>query len=109
MQVKNQYNTLNSENLARNISTLKINNNHKMITYDIKDLCVGIPIEKKLINHETTTTKKQDKHKTKQTVTILQTILEQNCFQFQETIYHPNITDAFMYFTSTIITFLHIL
>jgi hypothetical protein len=29
-------------------------------------------------------------NKTKQIVTILQTILEQNNFEFQETIYHPN-------------------
>jgi hypothetical protein len=46
--LENQYNTLNSENWAHNISTLKINNNHKIITYDIKDLYINIPIQETL-------------------------------------------------------------
>lgn len=48
LQMENQYNTLNSEKWAHNISALKINNNHKMITYDIKDLYVNIPKEETL-------------------------------------------------------------
>ena len=34
--------------------------------------------------------KNNDKQKTKQIITILKTILEQNCFAFQDMIYHPN-------------------
>jgi hypothetical protein len=48
LQLENQYNTLNLENLGHNISALKIHNNHKMITYDIKDLYVNIPIKETL-------------------------------------------------------------
>jgi len=47
LQLKNQYNTPSSEILARDITTLKINE-HRMITYDIKDLYVNIPIEETL-------------------------------------------------------------
>jgi len=76
--------------VARNISALKINNNHKIITYDVKNLYVNIPIEETLTITKQQLLKSNDKHKTKQIVTILQTILEQNYFEFQETIYHPN-------------------
>jgi len=31
LQLENQYNTLNSENLAHNITALKINNNQKIL------------------------------------------------------------------------------
>jgi len=48
LQLENQYNTQNSENLAHNISTLKINDNLKMLTYNTKDLYVNIPIEETL-------------------------------------------------------------
>jgi hypothetical protein len=89
LKLENQYNIQNSETLARNFSTIKVNNNLKMITYDIKDLYVNIPIE------ETLTITKQllknnDKCKTKQIITILNTLLKQNYFEFQETVYHPN-------------------
>jgi len=60
-----------------------------MITYDIKDLYVNIPIEETL-----TITKQQllinnDIHKTEQIITCLRTILNQNYFEFQNNIYHP--------------------
>jgi len=90
LQLENQYHTLYSENWAHNISALKINNNHKMITYDIKDLYVNIPIEETLTITKQQLLKNNDKNKTKQIITILQTILEQNYFEFQGTIYHPN-------------------
>jgi hypothetical protein len=61
-----------------------------MITYDIKDLYVNIPIEETLTITKQQLLKNNDKHKTKQIITILQTILEQNYFEFQGTIYHPN-------------------
>jgi hypothetical protein len=70
LQLENQYNTQNSKNLAHTMSTLKINDSLKMITYDIKDLYVNISIEETL-----TITKKQlpknDKYITKKIITIL--------------------------------------
>jgi len=88
-QLKNHYNTQNSESFAHNITKLKINEHHRMITYDIKDLYVSIPIEETL-----TTTKQQllsnnDIHKTEQIITCLRTILNQIYFEFQNNIYHP--------------------
>jgi hypothetical protein len=61
-----------------------------MITYDIKDLYLNIPIDKILKITEIQLLKNNDKHKTKQTITILKTILVQNYFTFHDTIYHPN-------------------
>jgi hypothetical protein len=39
----NQYVTINSHNLASDLTKLKINENHNMVTFDIKDLYVNIP------------------------------------------------------------------
>jgi hypothetical protein len=44
----NHYNVVNSTNLANELTKLKTNENHKLITYDIKDLYVNIPIEETL-------------------------------------------------------------
>jgi hypothetical protein len=61
-----------------------------MITYDIKDLYVNIPIEEALTITKQHLLKNKDKCKTKQIITIFHTILKQNYFKFQGTIYHPN-------------------
>ena len=51
--LNNHYNVKNSISLTEDLTKLKINENHKMMTYDIKDLYVNIPIEKQswLKNH----------------------------------------------------------
>jgi len=90
LHLENQYNTQNSENLAHNMSTLKMNDSLKMITYDIKDLYINIPIEENLTITKQQLLKNNDKYITKQIITILHTILKQNYFEFQETIYHPS-------------------
>jgi hypothetical protein len=46
--MENQYNSQNSESLAHNIAAIKINEHNRMITFDIKDLYVNIPIEETL-------------------------------------------------------------
>jgi len=61
-----------------------------MITYDVKDLYVNIPIDETLKITESQLLKNNDKHKTKQTIIILKTILAQNYFTFHDSIYHPN-------------------
>ena len=61
-----------------------------MITYDVKDLYVNIPIDGTLKITENQLLKNNDKHKTKQIIAILKTILAQNCFTFQDAIYQPN-------------------
>ena len=72
------------------MSTLKMNDSLKMITYDIKDLYINIPIEENLTITKQQLLKNNDKYITKQIITILHTILKQNYFEFQETIYHPS-------------------
>jgi len=61
-----------------------------MITYDVKDLYVNIPIDETLKITESQLLKNNDKQKTKQIIAILKTILAQNYFIFQDSIYHPN-------------------
>jgi hypothetical protein len=86
---KNQYNTQNSENFAHNITEHKINQHHRMITYDIKDLYVNIPIEEILAVTKQQLLNNKGIHVTKQIITCLRTILSQNYFEFQNNIYHP--------------------
>ena len=69
---------------------LTINNKHRMITYDVEDLYVNIPIDETLKITESQHLKNNDKHKTKQIIAIPKTILAQNYFTFQDLIYHPN-------------------
>jgi hypothetical protein len=61
-----------------------------MITYDVKDLYVNISLDETLKITENELLKNNDKHKTKQIISILKTILAQNYFSFHDTIYHPN-------------------
>jgi len=42
----NQYNVTNSTNLANELIKLEITDTHKLISFDIKDLYVNIPIQK---------------------------------------------------------------
>jgi hypothetical protein len=65
-----------------------------MITYDVKDLYVIIAIDETLKVTENHLLKNNDKHKIKQIITILKTILAQNFFTFHNTIYHPNKGEA---------------
>jgi hypothetical protein len=61
-----------------------------MVTYNIKDLYVNIPIEETLKITELQLLKNDDATKTKQIINTLRTIMTQNYFSFQDTIYHPN-------------------
>jgi hypothetical protein len=40
-----QYNVVKSTILAQKLKQFKLNNNHRLITFDIKDLYVNIPTE----------------------------------------------------------------
>jgi len=89
LHLENQYNVINSNALAKELIQLKINNKHRLLTLDIKDHFVNIPI-KEIIN----ITKSQllmhnNKHTTNQIITLLETILGQNYFTFQNQIYQP--------------------
>jgi hypothetical protein len=45
LHLENQYNVSNSNALAKDLIQLKINNKHRLLTLDIKDLYVNIPIK----------------------------------------------------------------
>jgi hypothetical protein len=46
--LNNYYNIINSTSLANDLTKLKIYENHKLITFDVKDLYVNIPIDETL-------------------------------------------------------------
>jgi len=48
--LNNQYNVKNTTSLADDLTKLKINEHHKMMTYDIKDLYVNTPIKETLLS-----------------------------------------------------------
>jgi hypothetical protein len=85
----NQYNLQNSKNFAHNITELKINEHHRMITFDIKDLYVNIPIEETLAITKQQLLNNKGIHITEQIITCLRTIFSHNYFEFQNNIYHP--------------------
>ena len=74
LHVKNHYNTITSYTLANELVNLKINNHHRLLTLDIKDLYVNIPIQETL-----DITKAQlnahDTKTTRQIVTLLNTTI----------------------------------
>jgi hypothetical protein len=85
----NQYTTDNSISLAHNLTKLTINKNHRLVTLDIKDPYVNIPI-REMIDITRAQLLKHDRQTTSQICALLETILEQNYFTFQEQIYKPD-------------------
>jgi hypothetical protein len=75
--------------LATDLTKLKLNENHKLITYDIKDLYVNIPIEETLTITKSMLLKSNDAQIKQQVVTLKELILSQNYFTFQNKIYQP--------------------
>jgi hypothetical protein len=97
MQIPNKYLELdnlyiinNSTNLAHDIVKLKINRNHRFITYDIKDLFVNIPIQETLtITDKLLQLKAVDPICKTQILQLMKVILSQNYFTFTDNIYQP--------------------
>ena len=44
ISLNNHFNIMNSVNLANDLTKLEIQENHRLITFDIKDLYVNVPI-----------------------------------------------------------------
>jgi len=87
--MNNYYTINNSTDLANNLTKLKINDNHRLITLDIKDLYVNIPIDETIHTTRTQLLKHNDLQTTNQICNILETILRQNYFTFQDRCYQP--------------------
>jgi len=90
LHLENQYNVSNSNTLAKELIQLKINNKRRLLTLDIKDLYVNIPIKESISITKTQLLTHNDKHTANQIIMLLQTILGQNYFTFQNQIYQPD-------------------
>ena len=90
LHLDNQYNITNSNTLAKDLTQLKISNKHRLLTLDIKDLYVNIPIKETIHITENQLTMHNDKHIANQIIKLLETILAQNYFTFQNQIYQPD-------------------
>jgi hypothetical protein len=87
LTLNNYYTVANSTNLAIHLTNLKIEENHKFVTYNIKDLFDNIPIEETLKIIESILLKNNDKTKTQQIITLTKLVLSQNYLTFQNKIY----------------------
>jgi hypothetical protein len=75
LTLNNHYNVVNSTNLAIDLSKLNINDNHRLITNDIKDLFFNIPIEETLLITKSMLLKNNISQITKQIITLMRLIL----------------------------------
>jgi predicted CoA-binding protein len=86
----NHYTTHNSTSLANDLVKLTISDKHRLITLDIKDLYINIPLKETIDITRTRLLKHNNTQTTNQIITLLEVILRQNYFTFQEQIYQPN-------------------
>jgi len=80
---------LESTALANDLTKLKIDENYRMITFDIKDLYVTIPIQETFRSAKTLLLENNNEHTSKQMITLLEVTLQQNYFSFCNNIYQP--------------------
>jgi retron-type reverse transcriptase len=86
--LKCHYNVKDSITLANDLTKLKIDENHRMITFDIKDLYVNILITETLAITKHLLSEHNEEHITTQILILLETILQQN-YSFQNNTYQP--------------------
>jgi hypothetical protein len=87
--LKNQYVVTNSTNLAMDLTKLEIHENHSLITIDIKDLHVNIPVTETLSTIKTKLLQNNDTQIAHQILNLLKEVLSQNYSAFQQRIYQP--------------------
>jgi len=85
----NQYLITNSTNLANDLTKLEIHENHSLITFDIKDLYVNIPVSETLNIVKAKLLQNNDTQIAQQILTLLREVLSQNYFIFHQRIYQP--------------------
>jgi hypothetical protein len=90
IQLKHEFNVNNTAQFAENLTKLKLNPNHKLLTMDIKDLYVKIPtntvlnIVNKILKHN-----KIDIYIRKKLMIIIRLIINQNYFHYEGKFYKP--------------------
>ena len=87
--MKYHYNVKDSISLANDLTKLKIDENHTMITFDINDLYMNIQITETLAITKHRLSEHNEEHITTQILIILETVLEQNYFSLQNNTYQP--------------------
>ena len=87
ISLHNQYVVTNSTNLANELTKLEIHENHCLITFDIKDLYVNIPVSETVNIVKTKLLQNNDTQIAQQILTLLGVGLSQNYFKFQQRIY----------------------
>jgi len=92
--LNNHYNVTDSINLANDLTKLKVHENNKMISFDIKDPYVNIPIDEilNIIKSKLLENNNNDNNNTQIThriLSLLKVTMPQNYFIFQHKIYQP--------------------
>jgi len=91
IQPKHTYTLNNSALIAHFLNNLKCNKNTRLMTADIKDLYVNIPIKETInIINDKMKANRLDTQLRLQTINILEAILSQNYFQWDDSFYQPN-------------------
>jgi len=88
ISLNNYFNVTNSTNLANDLTNLEIHENHRMISFDIRDFYVNITINE-TINTIKTKLLQNNIHITFQMLSLLKLIFSQNYFMFQQKIHQP--------------------
>ena len=89
ISLNNYFNVTKSTNLANDLTKLEVYENHKMISFDIKDPYVNIPIDEALNIIKSKLLKNNNIQITHQMLSFLKEILSQNYCIFQQKIYQP--------------------
>ena len=90
LNLDNCYTIVNSSTVAQDLTKLNINKQHRLITLDIKDLYINIPIRETIDIIRLQLVKHKDPEITSQICKLLETILQQNYSTFHEQIYQPD-------------------
>jgi hypothetical protein len=90
LHLDNHYTIRNSTSLANDLVRLTINNKYRLITLDIKDLYVNIPLKGTTDTTRTQPLKNNNTQTTNQIISLLEIILKQNYLVFQQKTYHPD-------------------
>jgi hypothetical protein len=84
------YTTKNSYEVAEELKTIHIDEHMKIVTLDIRDLCVNLPIQGILQTTKCWLSKHNHTNTTiEQTLQLLETILKQNYFQYNNQLFRP--------------------
>jgi hypothetical protein len=83
------YATRNSQEVAQDLNSIRINNEHKLTTIDIKDIHVKLSTQN-IISITKFSLDKYNNHNTiKQTLELKNVILNQNYFQYNDKYFKP--------------------